>query len=119
MKRTTFLTVVLLSISILSSSQTSHETGNLVLPELKVSSQMGNIISTNNAETVWNAFRFADFDVKEMMNSLVERGGKVFTCVTSAEARGIHNIPQLDRKELSTMNELSDWTLNIDRVLTF
>jgi sulfur relay (sulfurtransferase) complex TusBCD TusD component (DsrE family) len=143
MKKITFLTFVLLTISFLGISQTSHVTGNIVLPELKVSSRIGIIISTNDPETVWNAFRFADFscqegdsvsvfllgkgveaekienkdfDVKEMMNSYVESGGKIFTCGTCLRSR---NMGGTELCPISTMSDMYEIVKKSDKLLTF
>ncbi|MBI3859308.1 MAG: DsrE family protein [Thaumarchaeota archaeon] len=105
--------------------------------------KLGLVISTNEPELAWNAFRYGvkaienkhsvkvfllgkgveceeinddRFDVKHMMNEFVDKGGVVLTCGTCLKIRkrgGTQLCP------ISTMQDMVDLTVESDRVLTF
>ena len=105
--------------------------------------KIGIVISTNEPELVWNAFRYgvkavenkhvvktfllgpgveseeihdAKFDVQNMMKEFVDKGGTIMTCGTCLKIRkkgGTELCP------ISTMQDLVDLTTDSDRVLTF
>jgi sulfur relay (sulfurtransferase) complex TusBCD TusD component (DsrE family) len=105
--------------------------------------RIGAIISTNEPELVWNAFRYGvkaienghsvkvfllgkgveceeinddKFNVKHMMNEFVQKGGKILACGTCLKIRkkgGTEICP------ISTMQDMVDLTVDSDRVLTF
>jgi uncharacterized protein involved in oxidation of intracellular sulfur len=59
------------------------------------------------------------YNIERMLRSILRRGGKVKICGTCAEARGIKDLPLIEGTEMSTMKELTDWTLSSDKILTF
>lgn len=59
------------------------------------------------------------YNIERMLKSVLSRGGKVKICGTCAEARGLKNIPLIEKTELSTMKELVELTVSSDKVLTF
>jgi sulfur relay (sulfurtransferase) complex TusBCD TusD component (DsrE family) len=101
------------------------------------------IVTTHDAETAWNAFRFAvkaldsghavrafllgpdveceeirhdRYDVPGPMRTFAQRGGELLACGTCLRAR------QMDGSDLcpiSTMQDLVELTAWADRVLTF
>jgi len=103
----------------------------------------GIIIYSNDAETVWNAFRFANFslkegdtvkifllakgveyekldsekfDIKKQAKSFLKNNGKTFacgTCLKSRESEGSQMCP------LSTMKDLYDIVKESDKVVSF
>jgi uncharacterized protein involved in oxidation of intracellular sulfur len=105
--------------------------------------KIGIVISSTDAETVWNAFRFAsfalkkgdsvkvfllakgvdcqkldskDFKITEQMQSVVDAGGKILACGTCLKLRqseGTELCP------LSTMQDMYDIIKESDKVLTF
>ena len=105
--------------------------------------KIGIVIYSNDAETVWNAFRFANFaidkgdevkvfllgkgvecesldtnqfKVTEEMKKFVDRGGKIYACGTCLKIR------QSEGSELcpiSTMQDLYGIVKESDKVLTF
>ena len=105
--------------------------------------KIGIVISSTDAETVWNAFRFAafalkkgdsvkvfllakgvdcqkldskDFNITEQMQAVVNAGGKIMACGTCLKLRqseGTELCP------LSTMQDMYDIIRESDRVLTF
>ena len=103
----------------------------------------GIVVYSNDTETVWNAFRFANFALKEgdeikvfllgkgvecesldadkfkvteQMQTLVDSGGKIFACGSCLKIR------QSEGSEvcpLSTMKDLYDIVKDSDKVVTF
>lgn len=143
MKNFILASIVIFTFSIRAYSQIQPVTFNPVLPELKVSSTVGIIISSNDPETVWNAFRFAnfaahegdsvsvfllgkgveaenikdsDFDVNDMMKSYVSNGGKIFTCGTCLRSR---NAGGTELCPISTMSDMYDIVKHSNKLLTF
>ena len=105
--------------------------------------KLGIVIYSNDAETVWNAFRFGvfalkkgdaarvfliakgveceaidspQFKVTEQMRAFIDGGGQIFACGTCLKIRqsaGSEICP------LSSMNELYEIVQKSDKVLTF
>ncbi|HEX7413119.1 MAG TPA: DsrE family protein [Bacteroidia bacterium] len=101
------------------------------------------VISTNDTETSWNAFRLANFtltkkdtvkvfllgkgveaentgtekfDIKKQMESFVSAGGQILACGTCLKIR---NSSGTELCPLSTMNDLYEIVKEADKVLTF
>lgn len=101
------------------------------------------VISTNDSETSWNAFRLANFsltkkdtikvfllgkgveaenigtekfDTKKQMESFVSSGGQILACGTCFKIR---NSSGTELCPLSTMNDLYEMIKEADKVLTF
>ncbi len=105
--------------------------------------KLGIIIYSNDSETVWNAFRFGNFTLKEndeveifllakgvecesldtdkfkvteQMQTFIENGGKILACGSCLKIRqseGSETCP------LSTMKDLYDIVKKCDKVITF
>lgn len=105
--------------------------------------KLGIIIYSNDAETVWNAFRLgvfalkkgdavrvfliakgveceaidsSQFNVTEQMQAFIDGGGKIFACGTCLKIRHSEGS---DICPISTMGELYEIVLESDKVLTF
>lgn len=105
--------------------------------------KIGIIIYSNDPETVWNAFRFGSFSLKqgmsvkvfltgrgveaegldtpahkvtEMMRSFVDAGGAIFTCGTCLKLRSKEGT---ELCPLSNMKTMLDIIEESDKVLTF
>ena len=101
------------------------------------------IITGNDAETVWNAFRYgayaagqgetvtafllgkgveaerigdARFDVRAQMQRLLDAGGTIRACGTCLELRGTESAATCP---VSTLADLHQMVVESDRVLTF
>ena len=101
------------------------------------------VSSTNDSETAWNAFRFANFclgkneqtkvfligkgveaeqvsstkfNIKEQMEKFVSSKGEIFACGTCFTIR---NSGGTELCPLSTMNDLYEMVKEADRVVTF
>jgi len=105
--------------------------------------KIGIIISSNDAETCWNAFRYANycigqkdetkvffmgkgveyqkismdkFNAVEQANKFLKSGGKIYacgTCIKSREQEGSELCP------ISTMKDMYDIIKESDKVVTF
>lgn len=103
----------------------------------------GLIISTNDAETAWNAFRFANFalnnkdtvnvfligkgveyegisseqfNIIEQAEKFLNSGGKIFACGTCLKQR---NSPASNLCPISTMKDMYRIVAESDKILTF
>jgi len=59
------------------------------------------------------------YNIERMLRSVISRGGEVKACGTCSEARGIKGLPLIEGVEISTMSQLTAWTVEADKVLTF
>ncbi|OGU76487.1 MAG: hypothetical protein A2V93_03485 [Ignavibacteria bacterium RBG_16_34_14] len=59
------------------------------------------------------------YNVERMLKSVLNKGGQVKICGTCADARGIKNLPLIEGAQLSTMAELTQWTMDSDKVINF
>jgi uncharacterized protein involved in oxidation of intracellular sulfur len=62
-----------------------------------------------------NAF----YNVQEMLKQLVQKGAEIAACRTCLEARGLGDEMLLEGVKRSTLDELSSWTEEADKVLSF
>ena len=106
------------------------------------------IVSSSDAETVWNAFRFAStcttydnevtlfllgqgveaptlstikFDINEQIDIFREQGGKIIGCGVCCESRK-DTMPQLEQElncELGSMQQLYALSAEADKLVTF
>ncbi len=111
------------------NAQSSGNYGDTKTKQSIESSKIGIIISSNDPETVWNAFRLAnysvqdgdtvsifligkgveaptlsskDFDVKGLMEKFFDAGGKILACGTCLKSR------DTEGSELCPVSSLSD-----------
>jgi uncharacterized protein involved in oxidation of intracellular sulfur len=59
------------------------------------------------------------YNTERMLKSIINKGGQVKACGSCCEARGIKALKLIKGVEISTMNQLKDWVLESDKVLTF
>lgn len=105
--------------------------------------KIGVIISSNDAETCWNAFRFANFSLNnkdavniflvgkgveyesmtneqfniiEQAEKFLESGGKIFACGTCLKQR---NSASSNLCPISTMKDMYRIVAESDKILTF
>ena len=57
------------------------------------------------------------YNVEHMLNRVAEHHGEIGVCGTCLDARGIADLTAGARR--STMEQLADWTLCADNILTF
>jgi len=141
--------VVALSMLVSASGRAAESQGNHPVAQgAKAATEgkhmkLGIIIYSTDAETVWNAFRFGafalkqgdnvkvfllakgvdceklntkDFNVTEQMQSFVDAGGKILACGTCLKIRQSEGT---DLCPISTMKDMYDLVKESDKVLTF
>ena len=59
------------------------------------------------------------YNIERMLRSVISKNGKVKICTSCAEARGIKDTKLIEGAELSTMKELTQLTMESDKVITF
>ena len=59
------------------------------------------------------------YNIERMLYAILSKGGEVKICTSCSEARGITGLNMINGVEISTMNELSQWIIESDKVLTF
>jgi uncharacterized protein involved in oxidation of intracellular sulfur len=59
------------------------------------------------------------YNIERMLKAVLMKKGKVKLCGSCAEARGIKGLKLVEGAELSTMKELTQWTIESDQVITF
>ena len=58
-------------------------------------------------------------NVERMLQAIAQRGGKVGYCGSCSDARGLTDDTRAAGAHRSSMEELADWTLWADKVVTF
>jgi uncharacterized protein involved in oxidation of intracellular sulfur len=58
-------------------------------------------------------------NVERMLKAVLMKGGKVKLCGSCADARGLKELKLVEGAELSTMKELTQLTMESDKVITF
>lgn len=59
------------------------------------------------------------YNLQQMLEILTAQQVPVKLCKTCTDARGISELPLIDGVEIGTLVELANWTLEVDKVLTF
>ncbi|TAA47070.1 DsrE/DsrF/TusD sulfur relay family protein [Corallincola spongiicola] len=59
------------------------------------------------------------YDIQQTLEILVQQGAEVKLCKTCTDARGISELPLIEGVAIGTLIELSQWTMQADKVLTF
>ncbi len=59
------------------------------------------------------------YNIERMLKAIVNKGGQVKACGTCSEARGMEGLSLIDGVEISTMNQLKEWVIESDKVLSF
>ena len=59
------------------------------------------------------------YNVQNMVGAVVRHGGEVGVCGTCIDARGITDGELMEGVRRSTLDELTSWTAEADKVLTF
>ena len=59
------------------------------------------------------------YNIESMLRSVGRRGGDIGVCGTCMDARGITEADLVDGCHRSTLDQLTGWTLDADRVLVF
>lgn len=59
------------------------------------------------------------YNIERMLKAVLIKNGKVKLCGSCVEARGLKEVKLVEGVELSTMKELTQLTMESDRVITF
>jgi uncharacterized protein involved in oxidation of intracellular sulfur len=59
------------------------------------------------------------YNVQNMLSAVIRHGGEVGVCGTCMDARGIAEGELAEGSRRSTLDELTRWTIEADKVLTF
>lgn len=59
------------------------------------------------------------YNIERMLKAVLMKKGKVKLCGSCADARGIKEMKLVEGSEMSTMKELTQWTIESDKVITF
>jgi uncharacterized protein involved in oxidation of intracellular sulfur len=59
------------------------------------------------------------YNIERMLKSVVSKGGQVKACGSCSEARGIKGLALIEGVEISTMSQLTHWSVESDKVITF
>ena len=59
------------------------------------------------------------YNIERMLRSVIQKGGKVKSCIGCSEARGIDKLYFIEGVYLSNMKEFAQWLVECDKVMTF
>lgn len=59
------------------------------------------------------------YNIERMLNAIIQNNGKVKLCGSCAEARGLKEMKLIEGARLSTMKELTQLTMESDKIITF
>ncbi len=59
------------------------------------------------------------YNLQQMLEILTAQQVPVKLCKTCTDARGVSDLPLVDGVEIGTLVELANWTLEVEKVLTF
>jgi len=59
------------------------------------------------------------YNVQQMLEILLSQGAEVLLCKTCCNARGLTDMSLIEGAKIDTLDELSKWTLEADKVISF
>ncbi len=59
------------------------------------------------------------YNIERMIRFIVKKGGQVKTCGSCTEARGLSQETLIEGVEKSNLQQLTQWTLDADKIITF
>ena len=59
------------------------------------------------------------YNLERLLSSVIRRGAEVGLCGTCMDARALHDEQLVEGSRRSTLEELTDWTIWADKVVTF
>ena len=143
MRKTLSLIVILMSMGLNVFSQSLSNSADNNAPGSPLNPTIGIVLYSNDAETVWNAFRFAnfslskgetvtffligkgveapvieneDFDIKQKVADFAENGGQILACGTCLKLR---NSDGGEIVTVATLNDLYSIVKSSGVILTF
>ncbi|HEY4787542.1 MAG TPA: DsrE family protein [Bacteroidales bacterium] len=143
MKKFFIVLVLLTSLALTGNAQLNFSCANTSAFPKNSTPDIGIIISSGDAETVWNALRLAnlsqskgdtvaifvvgkgidaflhenkEFDILSLSTSFVSKGGQIYACGTCVKLRGTEEVKTCT---VSSLNDLYDIVKRSKKVLTF
>ncbi len=59
------------------------------------------------------------YNIERMLKSILAKGGKVKTCGSCTDARGLRELKLIEGVEISHMSELAQWAVDSDKAFVF
>lgn len=59
------------------------------------------------------------YNIERMLRSVISKNGLVNACGSCAEARGLRDLQLIEGIEISTMSQLTQWTMESEKIITF
>ena len=59
------------------------------------------------------------YNIERMLKSIISKGGLVKACGSCSEARGIKGLALIESVEISTMSQLTLWSVESEKIITF
>ncbi len=59
------------------------------------------------------------YNLEMMFKAIINKGGEIRACGSCSYTRGIKEIGLIDGVKISTINQLAEWTVDSDRIITF
>ena len=59
------------------------------------------------------------YNLERMLKSVIRKGGSIKACGGCLDARGLKEVVLIEGVESSTMKQLTQWTYDADKVVTF
>jgi len=59
------------------------------------------------------------YNIERMLKAAINKGAQVKACGTCSDARGLKGLALIEGVEISSMSQLTAWTVEADKVLTF
>lgn len=59
------------------------------------------------------------YNIQQMIEILLAQGAEVRLCKTCTDARGLTSLPLIEGAEIGTLDDLAQWTLAADKVVSF
>lgn len=138
-----FIVLMILTISAITFAQDASNCGGMKSAPEKKPMKVGIVLYSNDAETVWNALRLAnyslsegdtvsvfllgkgveaqkistkDFDITAQMDDFTKSGGKIFACGTCLRLRNQEGTNQCP---VSSLSDLYAIIQTSEKILTF
>ncbi|MGB5446992.1 MAG: DsrE family protein [Psychromonas sp.] len=77
------------------------------------------LMSDSVTATLANQRPAEGYNIEQMLEILLAQGATLKLCKTCVDARGISEPQLIEGAKISTLIELSQWTMSADKVLTF
>lgn len=73
------------------------------------------VVCASSNQSTPNGF----YNIEQMLTFIMKKGGQVKTCGSCTEARGLSQATLIDGIEKSNLKQLTEWSLEADKIITF